>query len=261
MFNRILAYALMSLQFERYPLMNGENVTLASEEVHLWRASTDVRVNQLHKLRATLPLSDQVKSDRFFFERDRARFIASHAFLWQILSLYCGKEAQTFPLEFGSQGKPRLRGGPEFNLSHSENLVLLAIGGDQPVGVDVERVRFMPDAIDIAKLYFTKREYEALHRLSYKEQTETFFCYWTRKEACLKAVGYGLSLPLDSFEVLLSTHESTCIGTSRARMTPFIELSLHSILPSPGYIGALAVHGTFRQLRLWHMDLESVLGS
>ncbi len=251
----------MRLRFKRNPFIDGAKVTLASEEVHIWRASTDVRVNQLHKLRAQLPLSDQVRSDRFFFERDRARFISSHAFLWHILSLYCGKEAQTFPLEVGPQGKPRLRGGPEFNLSHSENLVLLAIGGDQPVGVDVERVRFIPDSINIAKHYFTKMEYEALHRLSSKEQTETFFCYWTRKEACLKAGGYGLDLPLDSFEVMLSKNESTCIWTSRARMTQSIELSLHSILPSPGYIGALAVHGTLRQLRLWHMDLESVLAS
>lgn len=94
-------------------------------------------------------------------------------------------------------GKPYLKDWPgvQFNLSHSGGWGVCAVSA-APVGVDVELVR--PLKQDIAKRFFTATEQGYLaHR-----PPEEFFRLWTRKESFTKALGKGLTLPMDSFSVL-----------------------------------------------------------
>lgn len=94
-------------------------------------------------------------------------------------------------------GKPYLKGYPsvQFNLSHSGGYGVCAVS-DAAVGVDVELIR--PLKQDIARRFFTSTEQGYLA----SRPTEEFFHLWTRKESFTKALGKGLTLPLDSFSVL-----------------------------------------------------------
>lgn len=134
---------------------------------------------------------------------DRQRYVASHLALRQALSEYTGLQHAELHLSKGSFGKPSLTGHArtQFSLSHSQGLALIAIGGRGPLGADIELLRPVPDAAALAAEHFTHREQEALAALPAHERDRAFLTCWTRKEACLKAIGVGLLLSSQSFEV------------------------------------------------------------
>ncbi|WP_198087103.1 4'-phosphopantetheinyl transferase superfamily protein [Variovorax sp. E3] len=150
-------------------------------------------------------LSDEerARAGKFRFATDRQRFVAAHIALRQALAAHTGLRADTLSFATGSFGKPSLPGRPrtQFSLSHSQGLALIAIGGRGPLGADIEQLRPMPDAPALAARHFTPRENEALARLPARERDHAFLTCWTRKEACLKAIGVGLLVPPRSFEV------------------------------------------------------------
>jgi len=137
------------------------------------------------------------------FPIDRQRFVAAHVALRQALCEYTGLHHAALHLATGSFGKPSLSGHTrtQFSLSHSQGLALVAIGGRGPLGADVELLRAVPDAAVLAAEYFTQREQEALAALPAHERDKAFLTCWTRKEACLKAIGVGLLVSSQSFEV------------------------------------------------------------
>lgn len=139
----------------------------------------------------------------FRFPADRQRFVAAHIALRQALAEYTGLHHAALHLATGSFGKPALSGHTrtQFSLSHSRGLALIAIGGRGPLGADVELLRPVPDAATLAAEHFTRREQEALAALPAPERERAFLICWTRKEACLKAIGVGLLLSPQSFEV------------------------------------------------------------
>ena len=97
-------------------------------------------------------------------------------------------------LEISHHGKPFIQGGPEFNISHSEGMVVVAVTRQGAIGIDVEKIR----AIDISDFCQYVPEVANLHENNTSEQVNVlFFDCWTRKEAVLKGCGKGLLAPLD----------------------------------------------------------------
>ena len=194
------------------------------------------------------------RSRRFVRPRDRHHFVRAHAGLRLFLARCLGVDPATVRYETGVHGKPRLLPGLpplEFNLSHSEGLGLLAVARDRSVGVDIERIRDMPDARNIAQTYFSVAEREALRSLPLAEQEAAFFYCWTRKEAVIKAVGEGLSRALDSFEVDIGPGSVSALKSLDDRPGQEASLSLRD-LPAPfGYAAAGAVAAPAGLRRLW----------
>lgn len=151
---------------------------------------------------------EQGRAERFVRPTDRHRFVLAHSSLRSFLALALAVEPATVRYETGAHGKPSLLPGLpplEFNLSHSEELGLLAVARGRALGVDVEHVRELPDAMIIADTHFTAAESEGLRSLAPPERQAAFFRYWARKEAVIKAGGEGLERALDSFDVDEST--------------------------------------------------------
>ena len=96
-------------------------------------------------------------------------------------------------LQVSPYGKPFIEGGPEFNISHSDNIVVLALAGNHPIGIDIEKIR----CIDINDFSKELPETAILYdQYDVDEANHLFFDCWTKKEAVLKAKGTGLSAPL-----------------------------------------------------------------
>ncbi|MDM0105326.1 4'-phosphopantetheinyl transferase superfamily protein [Variovorax sp. J22R24] len=152
---------------------------------------------------AALSEAEWERARRFVFKRDRNRFVAAHAALRETLSAQCGIPASMLDFALGPFGKPTLAEdiGLRFNLSHSQSLALIAVCENAEVGVDIELLRPMPDAWALADNHFSAAERRALAALPPEERDRGFLCCWTRKEACLKATGLGLSVDTRSFEV------------------------------------------------------------
>jgi len=143
-----------------------------------------------------LDASERRQAERFHFVRDRRRFMHAHAALRGVLAAHLGAEPSQVRFRRRPGGKPELD-QPEtarvrFNLSHSGELALLAISDRRDVGVDLERIRELPDRDAVAETVMTAAELREYEGLPEAARTEAFFTCWTRKEAFLKATGDGL---------------------------------------------------------------------
>lgn len=146
--------------------------------------------------------SELKRSERLRDPVEALRFLASHAVLRSILALTLGHSRSRLDLVADDHGKPRLAGDPlRFNMSRSGPEVLVGISERCEIGVDIEVVRKLPEQKSLARTYLSRREHEAWHECN-AESTETRFLeFWTRKEACVKAAGIGLAMPLGLVDV------------------------------------------------------------
>ncbi|PYR92164.1 MAG: 4-phosphopantetheinyl transferase [Acidobacteria bacterium] len=231
---------------------------LASNEVHWWCANLDVPPETSARLFATLTRDERSRSSRFRFERDQQRFIVAHGVLRDVLGCYLETKPREITFACNAFGKPDLspvfRSRLKFNLSHSAGLALIAIAADSNVGVDLECIQAQCDYAEIARRFFSPVEIAQLHALPSHLYAEAFFNCWTKKEAYLKARGEGLSIPLNSFSVPLTTDSAhTPVDLYRAPhdIVPAKRCSLYTLQPAPGYIGALAIEGSGWRLRQW----------
>lgn len=189
---------------------------------------------------ATLSDDERNRSARFRFERDRRRFVVARGALRELLGEYVGTAPSQIRFVYNAFGKPELHpdfgGGVRFNLSHSADRALVAIARDADVGVDLERIegRGDSDYADIARSFFSAPEVDALSRVPSQLYDKAFFRCWTMKEAYVKACREGLTIPLTSFCVPVTTDSEP--GAVRCG-----RWSLFTLQPAPGYIGALAV--------------------
>jgi 4'-phosphopantetheinyl transferase len=176
-------------------------------EVRVWIAHVDVSTAVLERLEKNLSLAESQQAGKFRFERDRKRYVLAHGALREILCGYLGTGPRSIAFELNAFGKPFLRreasGDPQirFNLSHSNELVAIGVVVGRHLGIDIEFIRPMDDIDSIGKAYFTEAERNILNTSGSDRKVETFFACWTRKEAYIKAVGKGLSIPLTSFDV------------------------------------------------------------
>ena len=238
---------------------------LASDEVHSWCASLDVPPETSARLYATLTPDERTRSARFRFERDQQRFIVARGVLRDLLGRYLQTQPGRIRFVYNVFGKPDL--DPEFgnrlkfNLSHSAGLALIAIAPASKVGVDVEYIREQSDYADIARCFFSAAEVDHLIALPSHRYAETFFSCWTKKEAYLKACGEGLTIPLNSFSVPLTTDPAPApvdLHVASTDIVPAKPWSLYTVRLAPGYAGALAIEGTRWRVRQWQWKMVDI---
>jgi 4'-phosphopantetheinyl transferase len=150
-----------------------------------------------------LSAQERARAQRLVREQDRQRFINAHVGLRTLLSDHTQHPAELLEFAEGPFGKPFLpaHDGLQFNLSHSQHRALVAISQQCEVGVDIEQMRDLHDADGLVQRYFSAAEQADWGALPPSERLAAFHQAWSRKEACVKAVGWGLSVPLEGVEV------------------------------------------------------------
>ncbi len=233
-----------------------QTLTLGSDEVHVWRAALDLKSADVHSLRLTLSAEELARAERFYFRRDREHFVVAHGLLRAILGQYLKIEPGQLQFCYNPYGKPALartfgRDALRFNMSHSYGLALFAVTCGREIGVDLERLR--PHLADeqIAERFLSPREAAALRALPTNMRQEGFFTCWTRKEAYIKAIGEGLTLSLDQFDVSLAPGEPAALVSTSTDPQEASRWSLRGLAPNAGYVGALAVEGHDLRIKCW----------
>ena len=259
---------------------------------HLWQVSlliATISENKFQELRATLSPDELAKADRFYDPLDGHRYIIARGTLRSILSHYLHLDPCLIKFTYTPQGKPlldrtfspknpqtpqtlqtnlsNLSAPPniQFNLSHSQDLAVYAVALDRPLGIDVEYLRPLKDALSLAKRWFTPKEYAEI--LQHSDPTKTFFRFWTAKEAYLKATGAGLrhlsqveiftnpdgSLQLRDFPYSPNNSpnnspdnspdnlQSNSQDLDNLELNNPVYWSIEELVPAPGYVGALAI--------------------
>jgi 4'-phosphopantetheinyl transferase len=186
---------------------------VAAGEMHVWHAWLDQPAAVVQHLHGLLAEDERARAARFHFARDRDRYIVGRGVLRCLLASYTGHAPADLAFRYGEFDKPELAGaGPQFNLSHSGAVALLAFTDGAEVGIDVELEggeEFPRERI--AERFFSPAEVAVLRSLPEEERRRAFLRCWTRKEAFIKARGDGLSLPLDSFDVTLAASEPAAL--------------------------------------------------
>ena len=229
--------------------------SLETGTVHVWRIALDQENERLERFRRTLEAGELDRAGRFHFDKHRRHFIVARGFLRSVVARYLGSQPETLRFEYGAYGKPALESGHtlRFNLSHSNEVALLAVTLDAELGVDVEHIRADFASEDIARRYFSRVEVEAFNALPPEERVAAFFRCWTRKEAYIKAIGKGLSQALDAFDVTLAPDMAPAL--LRAEDDDPARWLLTDVDVGGGYAGALVVERPVAEVRFFRQDL------
>ena len=168
--------------------------------VHVFSVETDAPDQVVSHFELLLAAEETHRAAKFRVPHARREFIVSRGTLRLLLSRYLGVPARDIAFRYAPNGKPELAPQTlvQFSVSHSGNLTALAFARDCPVGIDIEQIRDMPDLFEIASRFFFSGETAEIANLVGSERERAFFKHWTRKEACVKATGEGLSAMPDA---------------------------------------------------------------
>jgi len=162
-----------------------------------------------------------------------------------IIGCYLGVEASQLRFCYGQYGKPALaetfgKGRLYFNMSRSEGLALYAFTREGEVGVDIERIRDIPEIEPMTERYFSDKEKKVFYGLPEYMKRKAFFLYWTRKESVLKALGSGLYYPLNLFDVSSSESEPVEFLSSDSLPKLISKWYIQDLSPGNGFTAACA---------------------
>ena len=208
----------------------------------------------------TLSPDEKARAERFKFDKHRNRFIAGRGVLREMLGRYLGANPADLRFEYSSNGKPGFAAtfsgnGVHFNLSHSEDLALMAVTKIGNVGVDVECVRALKDMDHLVERFFSARENKLFQNVPAGEKPAAFFNLWTRKEALLKATGEGITRSLSLVEVSFLPGEPARLLAVSGDEVKAAEWCLRELEPAPGFAAAVAIQAGDVKVRCARWDV------
>lgn len=198
---------------------------------------------------------ERARARRFRRAIDRDRFVLFRGALRRVLGAHAALPPSAVEIAVSPLGKPALRqpgnhGSLSFSLSHSEDLLVVAVGRGMALGVDIESVQRRDGIARLARRILSPCEATAFAALRPAEQTLALWRVWTRKEAYLKGTGDALSFPLTSVTVTLGPDCPPRIRSVAGRPGDAAAWHLHEFCPAPGVLGALATTRAAARLRL-----------
>jgi len=217
---------------------------IGSNEIHVWLAPLDLPFFEIEQLSKLLSPDELGRAFHFRFDKDQHRFIAARGILRQLLGNYLETDPVSIAFNYGSNGKPSLASGHlSFNISHSDSFALYAIARTVAVGIDIEFIREDVATSTIAGRFFSASEIHTLKMTGKENQAKTFFQYWTRKEAFLKAIGEGVSFPMERCDV--SQINGTVLSSAEIENDhdEYSNWFIQDLFPTDGYAAAIAVKG------------------
>jgi 4'-phosphopantetheinyl transferase len=231
--------------------------------VHLYQAPLDHSDLPLAQFEPLLAPEEREWVRRLHFERDRRRYAIGRLSLRWLLGVHLGADPAEIRFRPGPYGKPAIAApgdvrGLRFSASYSGDLALFAVAREIEVGVDVERVRADVDVEQIAATFFSNGEREALRGLAGDVRLRAFFTCWTRKEAYVKALGVGLSLPLDSFDVSFGLDAAPLLDPCPVSGAAGMAWSLQDVEVEHDYAAAVVVEGCPSRLPRRAISFSSV---
>ncbi len=228
-------------------------------------STEDTSIN-LNAFATVLSADEHARANRFKIAAKRREFIIGRGLTRSVLGRLLRKDPAELPFGYGPHGKPFLvqPSGPnavELNLSHSHHWLLLAVTLGRAIGIDIEKQRPEVNIEQLAQRFFSAAEAEALSQLAPGLRRAAFFRCWSRKEAVIKAVGRGVSLGLDKFDVSLAPDQSAALLEVRFDPDMPAEWRLINLDVAPDYSATLAIEAADSrlatpQLRHWDCQLD-----
>lgn len=192
------------------PAADGKALITPDRAALWWLALDKIDERDWSNLAFLLTEEERTRAERFHFERDKQVYIAAHASCRGLLTYCMGPAPQSWRFSVEEHGKPELICPPgdarlRVNISHTRGLAAVALTVNHDIGVDAEWLQRTAETQKLAERVFAARERETLAAVPEPRKIDTFLSFWTLKEAYVKAIGKGLSQPLDAFSFNLDS--------------------------------------------------------
>jgi 4'-phosphopantetheinyl transferase len=232
---------------------------LVPEEVHVVQGLVGALEHWEHCW-AVLDDDERQRAGHLRRPQDVRRFVAAHALTRIVLGRSLGIDPAAVSVIRDARGKPALAGTTSpirFSLSHAGDAIALAVAIGRDVGIDVEPIDLETGTNGVVEHRFTAGERRAFDALDPPQRGAAFFRWWTLKEAVVKALGAGLTLPLDAFEV-----HGADVGarTIDVPLPPGHRRQTVTVVPVPshaGYAAAVAYLGGAARVMPWTATFDT----
>jgi 4'-phosphopantetheinyl transferase len=215
----------------------------------VWGIVLEADPDLLLVLSRCLSAEEKDRAERLVSPRHRTQRLVAYGALRMILSRYGSDEPHALVIERTSAGKPVLRRGAtggrplRFNLTHSQGRALIAVTASRDVGVDLEKIEITRDVVGLAKRFLCVAEQAAIERFDGIARQETFLRLWVAREAVFKAIGTGLTLPLDRSPVEVSGDGKVARLVGEVPDGADSDYAIRFVPVEPGWIAAVAARG------------------
>lgn len=231
------------------------------DEIHIWMLSLNQPGTSIGNYERTLSTFELNRANAYQSIDLRTKYVLAHISLRFILGHYLDTEPHEIIYGYETHGKPYII-APEsqdlnFNMTYSQDRALIALMKGNSIGIDLEYYKDLSDVNQLVDRYFSPAERSYYYQLKPEDRLRAFYRGWTRKEAFIKALGSGLSFPLDSFTVTITPDEPVRLdnlkGDSPKRWQIY---DLSELFPGKDYEAALAVEGNINHIvfREWIID-------
>lgn len=226
---------------------------LEDDEAHIWFVNKKRHQDRYNFYWELLTNEEQKKANHFRFNKDKTCFVIARAILRILLGNYLDQAPESIVFDAIKNGKPFVANekNVQFNISHSEDCILLAFVKKNAVGIDVEYTKRPVEVETIARSFFSEEEASSLLALDKSYHKQAFYNCWTRKEAFIKALGNGLAFPLNQFVVSLDSEKRAELLATKWDVKEKEKWVLKSIQLKENYIGAIAIKGKVEKTKFW----------
>ena len=228
--------------------------SLKSNQIHIWSVALDIDIKTQIRYWKVLSEEERQRAEAFKFVKDKIKYIACRGALRQLMGHYLKTPANEISIEYVKNGKPHHNSNLEFNVSHSRDMAVIGFTYDTILGIDIEFIHRKIEFHQIARRFFSTNESDIVINAPRESMHQYFYNCWTRKEAFIKALGDGLSFPLDQFEVTCAPDEVPKLMSTKWDETEVEKWSLWAFEKSKDYVGALAIQGPEKQLIYFSWD-------
>lgn len=229
--------------------------SLLDNHVDVWKIDLSQHVSYVDAYAKFLNAEETERAQRFYFLKDRQYFTITRACLRLLLGKYLNQAPADIHFTLNQYGKPFVaEQALHFNVTHSQDIALIAFNLNQALGVDIEKITREVEYLDLAQRFFAEEEIQQLTSVPVTQQAQVFFNIWTRKEAFIKAIGQGLSFPLTKFAVTGLLDRPPAL--IRVDDNEFAKLSwmFTSFVPATDYLAALGVAQKIKQINYWQFS-------
>jgi len=239
--------------------ITANDLSLSPGCIDLWKVDLNREDNNIFMHAQNLTKEENARAEKYISGKKSREFIITRSTLRNILGHLLKTNSQKFEFTYTKHGMPMLSpttGYAEinFNVSHSYDIALIAITINQPVGIDIEKIRTDIDFEKLAARFFSEREYAEIMKYDGQKRLHSFFATWTRKEAIVKAVGTGIASGLKSFDVSVDPIAPAKLIESRWGEEIISDWNLTTIDTSNEYFASMATISKSMEIRCWTMS-------
>ncbi len=236
---------------------------LSKNQVHVWQVKTSDFYNKVKEFECLLNETEKKRVSQFKYEDSKNNFIVCRGALRFLLSQYLDENPALIGILQNPDGKPALadeyhQHDLEFNISHSNEICLIAFSQNLELGIDVEALKPLVDLEDMAKSFLSERELAAFYSCSPEHKLAMFYDLWSAKEALLKAIGCGLMVQPRQIEIHEIRDKKRFSIQHRSNVIDIPHLEMNELNGIDGYAAWLAVVGEVGKIRKLRLSQQLV---